>query len=717
MNKIKELISVSETRVTLKYFLLLMFIAFAFSVSVRYIWVDTFSGYDAFKWNNELMINTNDGYYYAEGARDILAGSHQEHDLSPVKTPLALVTAFLAKILPLSFETLVLWMPGIFGSFLVLPIMLIARVFKQDILGFSAALLGSIVWSYYNRTMIGYYDTDMLVVVLPTLAIWGTLYALTKEKILTLLWAPLFALLSVHWHSGTINIVNGVFIMTLLYTLVYERKNLFYYKFLTVFVLVLTTLPFLLKGALVVVLVAFFYIMKDKLSEKAVIFVAVVSAIVYLIFGGFDWIMSVLHNTYVTRLMAADTIDYASLKFFAVVNTVREAGHIPFETFANRISGDTTTFIIGTIGYILLLIRYRLMLISLPMVVLGFFALQGGLRFTVFAVPFIALGTAYVIFIVAEIFQKFFSEKSAQYAKYGFITLLSVAVLYPNIKHVIAYKVPTVFTKNEVQVLDKLGKIASREDYVVSWWDYGYPIRYYADVKTLIDGGKHSGEANFPVAFALTAPQVAAANMARLDVEFTEKSYKDNCGSSIKCMLKAYHAKNPNEFLKALNNKNMQRPQKTRDIYFYLPNKMMGILPTVDMFSNINIVTGKSLKRPFFYMSKNFKEQNSVIYLGNNISIDKKDATVSINGQKVQLNYFIHTFYDSKGAYKVDGKQINNQSPLSVVFMDSLHQFLVVDNRVLNSLYFRLFVLEDYDKDLFEPVISSPLAKVYKLKI
>jgi undecaprenyl-diphosphooligosaccharide--protein glycosyltransferase len=32
-------------------------------------------------------------------------------------------------------------------------------------------------------------------------------------------------------------------------------------------------------------------------------------------------------------------------------------------------------------------------------------------------------------------------------------------------------------------------------------------------------------------------------------------------------------------------------------------------------------------------------------------------------------------------------------------------------------LYFQLFVLENYDKELFEPTILTPLAKIYKLKI
>jgi len=33
-----------------------------------------------------------------------------------------------------------------------------------------------------------------------------------------------------------------------------------------------------------------------------------------------------------------------------------------------------------------------------------------------------------------------------------------------------------------------------------------------------------------------------------------------------------------------------------------------------------------------------------------------------------------------------------------------------------NSVFIQLFVFENYDKSLFEPVILNPLVKVYKLK-
>jgi len=42
---------------------------------------------------------------------------------------------------------------------------------------------------------------------------------------------------------------------------------------------------------------------------------------------------------------------------------------------------------------------------------------------------------------------------------------------------------------------------------------------------------------------------------------------------------------------------------------------------------------------------------------------------------------------------------------------------LIVDEKTYNSMFIQLMVLENYNKKLFEPVILTPSAKVYKLKI
>ncbi len=653
------------------------------------------------------MINTNDGYAWAEGARDILSGVSQPNDLSKIQSSTAQLTAIFAKILPFSFESIILFMPVFLSSLIVIPLVLIGRSFNNLEMGFIAALVASITWSYYNRTMIGYYDTDMLNIVLPTFLLWSIIWAMRTREDKYLLITALEILFYRWWYPESYALEFSFFALILLYTLVFERKNLYNYKLMTLMLLAMPMLDELIR---LVMVVGVFFAFKQEKMQKYIYYVFAVAVLIFLATGGINPIWGKL-KSYVFKSSVSAAKDGLNLHFFNVMQTVREAGHIPFETFANRISGSIATFVLSIIGFIYLAYRHKVMLFALPMIGLGFLASVGGLRFTVYAVPVLALGIA---FLIVEIANKMPDKKF----RYLSMILLSAAVLYPNIMHVYSYKVPTVFMKDEVKVLDKLKHIADREDYVVAWWDYGYPIRYYADVKTLTDGAKHYGSVNFPVSFILTHPQEEAAKMARFDVEYTEKNFKEKRPfRNIELMTVDAGFDDTNDFLLSLQTDDVKLPKKTRDIYLYLPFKMLNIYPTVSAFSNIDLMSGNKTKAPFLYMSRSFKDTGETIKLGRGISIDKKTQTVQIGQNKVPMRRFVRTYYDKTMKLRKDEQILDFSSPISVIYMSNYGTFLVLDEEAYNSLYIQLFVLENYNKNLFDKVITTPKAKVYKLKI
>jgi dolichyl-diphosphooligosaccharide--protein glycosyltransferase/undecaprenyl-diphosphooligosaccharide--protein glycosyltransferase len=76
-------------------------------------------------------------------------------------------------------------------------------------------------------------------------------------------------------------------------------------------------------------------------------------------------------------------------------------------------------------------------------------AYVGGLRFTIYAVPDLALGIAFLIVELSNLAKN-------RVSKYLLMSLLTIAILAPNIKHIIGYRVPPVFSHNEVLVLDSI---------------------------------------------------------------------------------------------------------------------------------------------------------------------------------------------------------------------------------------------------------------------
>jgi undecaprenyl-diphosphooligosaccharide---protein glycotransferase len=698
-----------------KQTILLILIAFTFSFVVRLIWVYQFSDYEQFQFNDAFMINTNDGYYYAEGARDILSGVSQENDLSPIESALSLTTAFLAKILPLSLETLIFYMPAFFASLIVIPLILIGRSIDKLDMGFIAALLASIAWSYYNRTMVGYYDTDMLNIVLPAFLLWSLIWALKTREEKYILFMALDVIVYRWWYPQSYSLEFAFFGLIAVYVIYqYIKKEDIRYEvtLLFFFLFAMMGLDTLVRLTIVIVL---YIALKKGYLEKYLYYLLALSVLAFFATGGFTPIWSKLQG-YVFKEEFSTTQDELKLYFFTVMQTIREASKIPFETFANRISGHTLTFLFAFVGYVWLAYKHRIMLLALPMLGLGFLAYVGGLRFTIYAVPILALGLAYLIVQLTSLYT------NTVFKKYLFMSLFTLLALLPNIDHIVEYRVPTVFTKNEVEVLDKLKAVAQREDYVVGWWDYGYPIRYYADVKTLSDGGKHSGSVNFPTSFALTHPQQQSAKMLRLDVEYTEAKFAmdendtDRNRSNIANMTLDYGFSDTNDFLSSLQ-LDTKLPEKTRDIYFFLPHRMMSIYPTVELFSNIDLMSGFKGSQSFLYVTSRFKEEASFINLDRGVKLHKENGFIEVGTQKIAIKEYIKTAYNEQGELQVQKNLVNPNGELYVVYMSNYPQFLVVDAKVYHSSYFQLFVLENYDSKYFEPEILTPLLKVYKLKI
>jgi len=292
----------------------------------------------------------------------------------------------------------------------------------------------------------------------------------------------------------------------------------------------------------------------------------------------------------------------------------------------------------------------------------------------------------------------------------------TIGMLYPNIKHIQAYLVPVVFNKQEVQVLEKLKSISTIDDYTLAWWDYGYPIWYYSNTNTLIDGGKHHND-NFIISEILsTDSQLEAARFSRIAVE--KYAENDFVGTAVDALFNngQENEVNPNEYLENLRIGDVTLPKFTRDIFLYLPNRMLNIFPTVGLFSNIDLKTGQKGQQPFFYKADRFEDNAKQLNLGSGIVLDKSTSILHIGQQQTPLKQFVMVAYDNKGKLNKKVQTINPNAEISLIFMQSYNSFLVLDESMFNSVFIQLFVLDNYDKELFELVINNPLAKVYKLK-
>ncbi len=255
-----------------------------------------------------------------------------------------------------------------------------------------------------------------------------------------------------------------------------------------------------------------------------------------------------------------------------------------------------------------------------------------------------------------------------------------------------------------------------------AWWDYGYPIRYYAHVKNHSDGGKHDGATNFIESFILCSTnQRAAANLMRESVEGYEELIKkglDGKTGTLEYLLakRGVDISDYESYLKAVGLSSFKPLAKTREVYLYLPYEMGEIFPTIKLFSNLDLLTGQQKSEPYFGTFNDYIEDDKSINLDGTI-IDKKSMTIKIDSNTVLLNSFDLVYYDRNGKLVTKHQDINDGGDIHLISMPSMHTYILADDEMYNSVYIQMYVFEHYDKTLFELVSSTPQAKIYRLKI
>jgi len=688
----------------------LMLLAYSFSFMMRMIWVWQFGGDSDFMWNNELMINTNDGYFFAAGAQQELFGLHEPNPrvFGMWEYGVIFFTTLFVKITPFSLETVILYMPSVISSLVVIPIILISRLYNKTLWGFFAALLGSITWSYYNRTMTGYYDTDMFSAMAPMFILFFLMKSTIDFNLRSALYASIAIIIYPFLYDQGQAIVFAMSMIYVAYMIWYHHSEKITYQALIIVLLALIPLgiakPYDYIVHLFLVFIVYIILLKSQFKMKELMIAVGILFFVFLLYSNIFGLLSYHILSYTNTGTATE-----GLHFFSVNQTVREAGQIPFSTFANRTSGSVTGVILALIGYGVLVFRHRAFILALPLIGIGIFALWGGLRFTVYAVPVAAMSAVYLFWVVGDYLEN-------HKLKLVFVTVMTGAMLYPNITHILAYMTPTVLKSQEVEDLVKLDTIADAKDYTLTWWDYGYPIWYYSDTSTLIDGGKHNND-NFIISkIMLSDSPTFTANLSRLAVETYEESnhsiitttlFKNSDGSY----------KDPNLLLAQLDDPEYKLPPKTRDIYLYFSYRMLGIFPTISLFGNLDLSTGEEERDVVFYPTGVTKQSpEGLLSFSNGLSFDIRTGVLTMGDSQQKIKNFIITEYDTEGKLKIHPKLYSYNGNYSIVFMKSYNKFIIMDSQTINSTFVQMFMLGKYDSNLFELVVNSPYSKIYKIK-
>lgn len=617
--------------------------------------------------------------------------------------------AWMSMISGANIDTVMFYAPAFLAPLLVIPIILIMALYRLPLVGMFAAVFAAIGFNFYYRSHLGYTDTDILNFFFVFMLLYSMIAVAERKPLLYAYFGFASIVLLSLWYHAYKPLVVGLLICYFFYVIVFDRKHIAHYFAAALFVVALVPMSVGIK----LLAAASVYVLWRILSTKDKRYLDYrIWLSLSLAAGAAIGLFLAASPQYYRRIIEyfnkRDSIGFvdASGTHYAISGTLKEiseAAGISFPDVILYTSGSVVVFAAGLLGLALLGVSKRSSLLLWPMLLLGMAAVVLGTRFTTFAVPVLAMGLFVLIYVAAELIFVRFGRSAARLTA----VIMGAGAFWFALSQIQTYNriLKPVYNADDAALFQTLSQRGDRKDFIISWWDYGWPLWYGTGKRTLIDNGKH-GLDNFIVSKILfsTNPYLSA-NMSRY---FLSKYARYYDRTSI---LKRVSRKTD---LQALMER-LSHPPLIRDadfdIYFYFNDALIKKLPRIAEFSKLNgfdPFAGELLS--YTYMVKPFDFKDTTVE-ADGITFDRRRGTVrTADGQQGHVARLIVS----------DGRHIKVQR----FYRDSDYNLIVYKNKYLLMLtdkYLATFVikgllLNQYDPDLFELAGVSADAKVLKLK-
>ena len=325
-----------------------------------------------------------------------------------------------------------------------------------------------------------------------------------------------------------------------------------------------------------------------------------------------------------------------------VKETIIEARKSPWSELMERISGSSWGCLLALLGYLILVVLYPELLIAVPFVGIGVFAHWGGHRFTIHAVPIAAISAVFLPMSLVEVVRRFakWSEWDAKapsdckwpkrpqeyLSRYGnwifamgaariVMPILTVILILPNwsIAKARSKTLPTVLQLPEVQLLDDIRKASNPGDYVHTWWDWGTAVWCHAERNVLTHPGSQSFDTFICAKMLTTHSPRLAAHLGRAAAEYYHHGGPDGSGGLAVDHIFGKREQTPIDALASLEEHLPVEP--TRDVFMYLPYRLLNFFQVLHMFSERDLNTGKENPFPKFMPLRAWQRQGNAIQL------------------------------------------------------------------------------------------------------
>jgi len=639
--------------------------------------------------NNERpILGTMDAYLFLRYAKDFEKGEFKPDSVDKYRNapenfmhdvenkdlvrypPLIPLNSFLihlgSKLTKENLDKVAAFLAPILAVFVAIPLILLFYRLNLFITALSSSILATISFLYLNRTYFARPDTDTLNLFFPFMIVY--LFYLFIE--------------SQEYKKIKLSILAffiGLFMF--LYYWWYFHSNVILLMFITfLFVLLISKWKVIRRGE-------FFKFYGMPLA--IIIFTS------GLLIYGIEAVVSLI-NTVRLYIFNMKAIEDSDIVFPNVFQSIDELQHLSLSDLSFYTVGNEVMLFLGIGGLLLFSIKFwRLAILLTPIFLIGLLAFKGAHRFAIYLAPFVGIGFGYLI----DLLIKFAREANRLKIFLLTYSLIPILLIYLNLPS-FQYIYQPIVEKNIMNDFVKLKDSLLKKSWIWTWWDFGYSIQYVSEKTTYVDGGNQVSPKTYFIAYSYTTPNI-------LNTYYTIKALSYlGTDKFINLYLKEKKSlREINQSIKIL---------RKRNIYLMFTKDQIGKFGWISYFGTWNFKEKKGQKLFLKHLQGCKKVSSSIIACyDRNINIKKGFVVLKKTLEILPLSRFV-----VKKGKSTQIKNFKTKGGLvfEIVSRNGQTLYLIMDNKAYNSVFNKMYLLNQYNPKLFAPVYDNfPYTVVFQV--
>ncbi len=698
-----------------------------------------------FRLGDEWLLATHDAYHWVAGAEGFSFGAGH---------PMSELLRIMASILGTYPAAVAFWFPPVLASLVAGIVCAWGWALGSLEAGVAAGLVTSLAPGFLARTLLGFYDTDLVTLFFPLLmtlapmcwvmrymlapvhllrrlAAWPGVNILRRfsgeptapprlgnplrwQWVLSLGLSGLIAWWTQEWHSVFPYLIrcNTVFLFFLCLLLAPAgRRQQLLAGALSYVMPALAGPPGLLISLL------FFLVVGRKPHWRRLLTDRRVLLALWLVVG---WLLSrgqildqvLMHARAYLKTSPAAPAAESTLVWPPLAQSIVEVQDLPFSAVLSYFHPWMEASLAGLVGFLVLLYLRPGALFLLPLCVLGILSTRLGGRMVMFGAPVVALGVCLPLF---WLLRRALTDSLRPFAGFIASVLVCLTLIAPFTDLIPAMSQGPMINRRHAEALSQLRAMAPEDAMVWLWWDWGYAEHHFAGRPAIADGARHSGPSLYlPAAvFATDNPR-----FARQLIRYT--SEKGNTPGNVFAGLNATQVE---ALLDHLRSPRTPLVKGVGRQFLVVSYEMLRLGFWISHYGSWNFITSSAEAGALSIVTQAlaYQLENGLVQMeGASSTIAPASINVFEETGLTCRNYVQEWFETHRAADEQERRDfLNTRRNVNFFFNRVTGEKLAMDARLYNSLMAQLLLADPQDprfSPYFRLVYDNVFARVYEVR-